>query len=105
MYYYIDMRTTMVNGLFVLMVLLGLASAQINFSTSWGKRAAAASAERMVTSHRASQLSGEVEAISPPTSGDELLLVPIQPKELMEAHQVAIKSLLFIHQVVEVNNY
>lgn len=95
----------MVKGIFVLMVLLGLASAQINFSTSWGKRAAAASAERMVTAHRASQPSGEVEAISPPTSGDELLLVPIQQQKelMMEAHQVAIKSLLFIHQVVEVN--
>jgi len=81
----------------VLVLLLGLANGQINFSTSWGKRSPSPSS----TGQQQQQLSPSLLQFISSTRPD-LLLQPQQQKE-SAGHVAACRSLHLIRQSIDVS--
>ena len=95
----------------ILALLIGLASAQINFSTSWGKRSSAAAVNSLPASYPALTRQQFHSRKEPTLQQQQQQILPESPAEdrqqpvLPSQCLSLLKSLLWVNQIVEVSKH
>ena len=94
----------------ILALLIGLASAQINFSTSWGKRSSAAAVNSLPSASFPALTRQQFHSRKEPTLQQQQILPespaedrqqPVLPSQCLSL----LKSLLWVNQIVEVSKH